>query len=98
MRLEERNYIRRGDKMTDYNKQYSKNKKKPIKKYETYVVNSPSGLNIRDIPNGEIIGVLSDKTKVSFNGGVKEQDGNTWLLVKAGNYDGYVMDKYLKRL
>lgn len=98
MLREENNYTRRGDKMTDYSKQYNKKDKKPVKKYETYMVNSDSGLNIRDTPGGEVIGVLSDKTKVSFNGGVKEQDGITWLLVKAGNFDGYVMEKYLKRL
>jgi len=82
--------------MTDYNKQYKK-KEVTRKRYETYIVNSEPGLNLRDVPDGDILTVLPNNTRVSFNGGVKMAGDVTWLLVKAGSTEGYVMERYLKR-
>lgn len=82
--------------MTNYNNMY--NKKNQKKRYETYVVDSQPGLYLRDEPGGDILTTLSDGTRVSSSGNVKELDGNIWVLVKAGNYDGYAMEKFLKKV
>lgn len=68
------------------------------KKIETYVVNSPTGLNVRDDVGGEIIGVLKNKARVTYKGGFKEHNGITWILVQYRNLEGYVMEKYLKKV
>lgn len=65
---------------------------------ETYKVIAPNGLNIRDDIGGEILGVLKTNTKVTYSGGFKEHNGITWILVKHRDLEGYVQERYLKKV
>jgi hypothetical protein len=71
-------------------------------------VNDPTGtpLNVRDKPNGKIIGTVSNKTVVDWdsnNDDMKDSRGRLWRLIFWGGIDGqnegwkegWVFRKYL---
>lgn len=64
---------------------------KPVKK--TYAVSVSIGLNLREKPNGKIIAVLDNHTKVLQIGTKGE-----WFNVEVGKLNGWVMAKYLKEI
>ena len=71
---------------SSYYKQARANKIKEVRVYGIDV------LNVRDTPNGEIIGVIYDGDRVD----VKEEVDNIWTKIEYRGRDAYVVSKFLK--
>lgn len=56
------------------------------------VVNAANGLNLRKVPHGDVIAILSPGTAVKV---VKEE--GEWCEVKAGKLSGWVVTYFLRK-
>ena len=54
-----------------------------------------TALNVRETPNGTIMGSVRGGSTVYIIGSGKDSDGDTWHKVQAGSMVGYVWPKYI---
>ena len=71
---------------SSYYKQQARSKEKETRVHGIDVV------NVRDTPNGEIIGALYDGDRVT----VKEAVDDTWTKIEYRGRDAYVVSRFLK--
>lgn len=64
----------------------------PSEAQVTYAVIAKNGLNLRDAPNGAILGTLTCGVKVTM-----VSESGSWMNVKTKIGSGWVMSKYLER-
>ncbi|MGM9538118.1 MAG: SH3 domain-containing protein [Candidatus Onthomonas sp.] len=58
---------------------------------EENVAYATAGVNVRETPNGTVIGTLTENQKVTLTG---KKDGN-WIQIKTSSLTGYVYSSYL---